>query len=63
MGIGGRALLSFIVGVVVVAIVVLIRCGAEIEPVVSYGLTGPGFLGFVSMSVTWMLTGMFVIRR
>lgn len=47
-----RFLIAFAVAVAVVVVVVLVRLAMDL-PGVSYGLTGPGFLGAVAFFTTW----------
>lgn len=53
MSIAARLGLSLLAGAVAVAVIVIIRTIAGADPVVSHGLTGPGFLGAVAAMGTW----------
>jgi hypothetical protein len=52
-----RIAISAAVAFATVAVVVALRRSAEMDPVVSYGLTGPGFLGFLTSWAAWWITG------
>lgn len=49
----GRFGLSVLAGVAAVVVMVVIRTIAGADPVVSHGLTGPGFLGAIVAMGTW----------
>lgn len=49
-----RLTLTLAAGIAAVIVVVLLRTAAGADPVVSHGLTGPGFLGAVAALVTWV---------
>lgn len=53
---GKRMGLSVLAGVATVVVVTVTRSSAGADPVVSYGLAGPGFLGAVAAFATWSLT-------